>query len=125
MKLDQSSGAPAAGHDAVPLFHAAWLFALGIAIAHWVWLRPSLVLAAVVAIAVLCIVEALRIQRIMTARGRSLVPSWRLVRSHGASSGTRACPWLLSLMGCCAVWKVLVVDTAPVRSEIEQNLNDD
>src|SRR5579864_5905558 len=65
MKLDQSYGAPAAGHDAVPLFHAAWLFALGIAIAHWVWLRPSLVLAAVVAIAVFCIVAALRIQRIM------------------------------------------------------------
>lgn len=30
----------------VPLFHAAWLFAAGIAATHWLWLRPGLVLCA-------------------------------------------------------------------------------
>jgi competence protein ComEC len=125
MKLDQSYGAPAAGHDAVPLFHAAWLFALGIAIAHWVWLRPSLVLAAVVAIAVFCIVAALRIQRIMwlpVAVLWCLLGAWcALMEPHPAPA-----PALASLSdGLLRSLEGTVVGTAPVRSEIEQNLNDD
>jgi hypothetical protein len=34
---------PAAGLTAVPLFHAAWLFAAGIALAGRLWLQPSVV----------------------------------------------------------------------------------
>ena len=49
----------------VPLFHAAWLFAAGIALTEFVWLRPSVVLIAFVPVAVLCCFAALRAQRIV------------------------------------------------------------
>ena len=44
----------------VPLFHAACLFAAGIAIAHWLWIRPSLVLIALALVAALCGLAAFR-----------------------------------------------------------------
>jgi competence protein ComEC len=49
----------------VPLFHAAWLFALGIALASRWWIEPSLVLVALAPIAVLCCLAAWRAQRII------------------------------------------------------------
>ncbi len=49
----------------VPLFHAAWLFACGITLAHNALLRPSLVLFALLPIGLLCCVAALRTQRIV------------------------------------------------------------
>ena len=49
----------------VPLFHAAWLFAVGIAIAHFAWLRPSLLLLSLAPMAALCWLAALRAQRIV------------------------------------------------------------
>src|SRR6185437_11607730 len=55
---------PAAGLNAAPLFHVAWLFALGIVAAKWLWLRPSLVLIALAAIAILCTIAAWRALRI-------------------------------------------------------------
>ena len=55
---------PAATPAAMPLFHAAWLFAAGIVLAHWLWLRPSLVLIALALIAGLSCLAALRAQRI-------------------------------------------------------------
>ena len=48
----------------VPLFHAAWLFALGITITQWVWLRPAYLLVAMAPIALLCGTAALRAQRV-------------------------------------------------------------
>ena len=48
----------------IPLFHAAWRFALGIAAAQGRWLRPSVVLIALTLTAALCIAAALRAQRI-------------------------------------------------------------
>jgi len=54
----------AAGLGGVPLFHAAWLFAAGIAVAHWLWLRPSVVLVVLVAAALLCGVAAIGAQRV-------------------------------------------------------------
>ena len=48
----------------IPLFHAAWLFALGIAAAKFLWLRPSVVLVALALTAALCTTAALRAQRI-------------------------------------------------------------
>jgi len=48
-----------------PLFHAAWLFALGVLCTHWVWLRPSLLLVSLVPVATLAILAALCAQRIM------------------------------------------------------------
>jgi competence protein ComEC len=49
----------------IPLFHAAWLFAVGIVFAHWLWLRPSFVLIGVLAAALLCALAAFRAQRIV------------------------------------------------------------
>lgn len=44
----------------VPLFHAAWLFAAGIVMARSVWLRPAVVLIAVLLLGSLCAVAATR-----------------------------------------------------------------
>lgn len=49
----------------IPLFHAAWLFALGIALTHAVWLRPSIVLVALLPLALTCSIAAFRAQRIV------------------------------------------------------------
>jgi competence protein ComEC len=49
---------------AIPVFHAAWLFALGIAATHFVYLRPSWLLLALAPIALICSLAALRSQRI-------------------------------------------------------------
>jgi len=49
----------------VPLFHAACLFALGIVLAHFIWLRPSYLLIALLPIGLLSAVAALRSQRIV------------------------------------------------------------
>lgn len=48
----------------VPLFHAAWLFALGIVIAHFVWVRPAYLLVALAPVAFLCTIAAVRAQRV-------------------------------------------------------------
>jgi competence protein ComEC len=49
----------------IPLFHAAWLFACGIALAQVVWLLPSFLLLALAPLAILCGVAALRVQRVI------------------------------------------------------------
>ncbi len=120
-----SSGAAAARSDAVPLFHAAWLFAVGIAATHWLWLRPGLVLAALALIAVLCGISAIRTQRFMWV---PLAALWCLL---GAWCGLME-PWpapapeVASLSdGLMRTLEGTVVDVAPVRRETEQNLNDD
>ena len=51
----------------IPLFHAAWLFALGIVLAHVAWMRPSVVLVALIPLALLCCMAAYRAQRIVWA----------------------------------------------------------
>ncbi len=124
-----TSGQPASGLgpglSSVPLFHAAWLFALGIAVAHWLWLRPSLMLVALVPVAVLCVVAALRAQRITwlpLAVLWCMLGAWcALMEPHPAPA-----PALASLSdGLLRSVEGTVVDAGPVRGEIEQNLNDD
>lgn len=71
MYLDSATTEP--GHarfapqrlGAAPLFHAAWLFAAGILLAHIVFLRPSYVLFALAPIAFLSLLAAYRAQRIL------------------------------------------------------------
>src|SRR6476646_2963896 len=60
-----SSGAAAALSGTVPLFHAAWIFALGITVTHWSWLRPGFVLTAVALMAAICCISAMSAQRII------------------------------------------------------------
>lgn len=49
----------------IPLFHAAWLFACGITLAHFLWLRPTITLLALAPVAVFCWIAALRAQRVV------------------------------------------------------------
>ena len=121
----QTLDSPAsAGLSAVPLFHAAWLFAAGIAATHWIWLRPSFVLIALALVAVLCGVAAFRAIRIAWL---PLAVMWFLL---GAWCGwmepyPAPAPGLSALSdGLLRTVEGTVVDAGPVRGEIEQNLND-
>ena len=48
-----------------PLFHAAWLFATGVAIAHYIWLRPAWLLLLLFPVSILCGLAAIRAQRLI------------------------------------------------------------
>jgi competence protein ComEC len=115
------TGQSAAVVRAVPLFHAAWLFAAGIAVAHWLWLRPSLVLLAVILLATLCCVAALRAQRIVWA---PLAALWLLLGAWCALMQPQPAPApALAALSDDLLRTVegTVVETATIRSESEQN----
>jgi competence protein ComEC len=115
---------PAAGLTAVPLFHAAWLFAAGIALAGRLWLQPSVVLIALALTAAVCVVAALRGQRIVWL---PLAVLWLLL---GAWCGEvephpAAAPALAALSdGLLRTVEGTVTGTGPVRSELEQNVDE-
>jgi competence protein ComEC len=121
----QISNSPAsAGLSAVPLFHAAWLFAAGIAATHWLWLRPSLVLVALVPLAALCGVAAFRA---LSIAWLPLAVLWFLLGAWCAwmEPHPALAPQLAALSdGLLRTLEGTVVDAGPVRGEIEQNLND-
>ena len=113
-----------AGLSTVPLFHAAWLFAAGIALAHWLWMRPSLLLVALLLVAVLCGLAALRAQRIVWL---PLAVLWCLLGAWCAQMEPHPAPApaLAALSdGLLRTVEGTVVNAGPVRGEIEQNLND-
>jgi competence protein ComEC len=119
-----TTGQPSSGLTAVPLFHAACLFAAGIALAHWLWLRPSLVLLALAAAAVLCCVAALRAQRIVWA---PLALLWLLLGAWCAFMEPHPAPApALSTLSDDLLRTVegTVADTGPVRTEAEQNVDE-
>src|SRR5208337_3502482 len=112
------------GLGAVPLFHAAWLFAAGIALAQWFYLRPSLVLVALALVAVLCGVMALRAQRIAWLPVSAL---WLLLGAWCAQMEPHPAPApaLAALSdGLLRTVEGTVVDAGPVRGETEQNLDE-
>ncbi len=123
----QAIGAPAAlgpGPGTVPLFHAAWLFAVGIAVTHALCLRPSLVLIALALVAVLCGVAALRAQRIAWL---PLAALWLLLGAWCAwmEPHPAPAPALAALSdGLLRTVEGTVVDAGPVRGETEQNLDE-
>ena len=105
------------GLSAVPLFHAAWLFAAGIAFTKWFWLRPSLVLVAMAPVVVLCGIAAVRAQRIVWLTQAvlwCLLGSWcALMEPHPAPA-----PALASLSdGLLRTVEGTVVDAGAVRDE--------
>src|ERR1035438_8303887 len=113
-----------AGLSAVPLFHAAWLFAAGIAATHWLWLRPSLVLVALALVAVLCALAAVRATRVAWL---PLAILWLLLGAWCAwmEPHPAPAPALAALSdGLLRTVEGTVVDAGPVRDEIEQSLND-
>ncbi len=118
----QSAPPNAPGLTAVPLFHAAWLFALGIVLASRLWLRPSLVLIALALIAALCGVAAVRAQRIAWL---PLAVLWLLLGAWCAEMEPHPAPApaLAALSdGLLRTVEGTVVDTGPVRTETEQNV---
>ncbi|HZP04033.1 MAG TPA: ComEC/Rec2 family competence protein [Terracidiphilus sp.] len=110
--------------SAVPLFHAAWLFAAGILFARWLWLRPSLVLVALALIGALCCIAALRAQRV------AWIPLAALWIMLGAW-----CAWMQPQPAPAPALAVLsdnllrtiegtIVDIGPIRAEQEQNIDE-
>ena len=109
-------GRLAAGISTMPLFHAAWLFAAGVTVAHWLWLRPSLVLAALLLVAILCGVAALRTLRIAWL---SVATLWFLLGAWCALMEPRPAPApaLASLSdGLLRTVEGTVVDAGAVRA---------
>jgi competence protein ComEC len=118
-----SSGVPVRAPGILPLFHAAWLFGCGIVLAQWVWLRPSLVLASIALVAVLCAIAALRAQRIAwlpLAALWCLLGVWcALMEPQPASA-----PALASLSdGLLRTVEGTVVDAGGVRVETESDVS--
>ena len=113
---------PATGFTAVPLFHAAWLFALGIVLASRLWLHPSFVLIALAMVAALCCVAALRAQRIAWL---PLAVLWLLLGAWCAEMEPHPAPApaLAELSdGLLRTVEGTVANTGPVRTEMEQNV---
>jgi competence protein ComEC len=105
----------------LPLFHAAWLFALGIVLAKFVWLRPSYVLVALFLIAILCAAAALRAQRVSWAALASL---WILLGAWCAEMEPQPAPApVLNALsnGLLRIVEGTVVDAGPVRGELEED----
>ena len=113
-------------HDltAVPLFHAAWLFAAGIVLTSRVWLSPPLVLVLLVLVAALCAAAALGAQRIV---GLPIAALWLFLGVWCAQMQPQPAPApeLAALSdGLLRTVEGTVVDAGPVRTELEQNIDE-
>ncbi len=110
--------------SAVPLFHAAWLFAVGIAIARATWLRPSVVLIALALVAVLCGIAAFRALRIAWI---PIAVLWCLLGAWCAEMEPHPAPApdVVALSdGLLRTVEGTVTDVAPVRREVVENIDE-
>src|SRR5580692_11577463 len=122
--LAVSAGSQFSSLTIFPLFHAAWLFAAGIAIANWLWLRPGIVLIALVLTVALCGLAACCAQRVAWF---PLATLWVLLGAWCAEMEPHPAPApaLAALSdGLLRTVDGTVVDAGPVRGEMEQDLND-
>jgi len=115
------------GLSAVPLFHAAWQFAAGIVVASRVWVQPTWVLMALALVAVLCGVAVCLGGRTQRIAWLPLAVLWMML---GAWCGEMepqpaAAPELAALSdGLLRTVEGIVVDAGPVRTELEQNVDE-
>jgi competence protein ComEC len=120
MDSDSSTSASAhPGFTSVPLFHAAWLFALGIAATKAVWLRPSWVLVALGLVCLLCSAAAIRAQRFTWL---PIAMLWLLLGAWCAEIEPHPTPGpVLNALSDGLLRRVegTIVDVGPVRAEIE------
>jgi len=120
-----TTGSPASiGLSAVPLFHAACLFAAGIAASQGLWLRPSLLLVSLALLALLTMLAALRALRIAWL---PLAILWCLLGAWSAEMEPHPAPApaLAALSdGLLRNVEGTIVDVGALRNETEQNLND-
>jgi len=115
---------PASNADGVPLFHAAWLFALGIVVAEFIELRPTYLLIALFPVAILCGIAALRAQRIAWL---PLAALWCLLGAWCAEMQPQPAPApALAALSDGLVRNVegTIIDAGAVRGELEQNVDE-
>jgi len=108
----------------IPLFHAAWLFSLGIASTQGMWLRPSIALIALAPIAALCCIAAVRAQRIVWL---PLAVLWCLLGAWSAEMEPNpfAAPIIFALSdGLLRTVEGTIVEAAPLRSERVENVEE-
>ena len=108
----------------VPLFHAAWLFALGIVTAHFIWLRPAHVLIGLAPVASLCVIAALRAQR---AVWLPLGILWCLLGAWCAEMQPQPAPSpsLAALSdGLVRTVEGTIISAGSLREEVAQNLDE-
>ncbi len=118
------SNPASAGVTAIPLFHAAWLFAGGIALTQAMWLRPGMVLVALAPVAVLCGFAAHRAQRIAWI---PLAVLWFLLGAWCAEMEPHPAPapTVASLSdGLMRTVEGTISHAGPVRGELGPNLDE-
>lgn len=109
----------------IPLFHAAWLFAVGIATTHWAWLRPSIALVSLVPMALLCCIAASRAQRIVWL---PLAALWWLLGVWCAEMAPAPAPSQNILVlsdGLLRTIEGTVIDAAPMHAQRIENVEED
>src|ERR1700722_1724143 len=128
--MHQENSAPAQrthGLTAVPLFHAAWQFAAGIVVVSRGWGEPTWGLVALALVAALCCVAVSRGGRAQRISWLPLAVLWMML---GAWCGEMepqpaAAPELAALSdGLLRTVEGTVVDAGPVRTELEQNVDE-
>ncbi len=115
---------PASNAVGVPLFHAAWLFALGVVVVNFVWLRPAYLLIALAPVAIFCGIAALRAQRLVWLPMGVL---WCLLGAWCAEMQPQpaAAPALAALSdGLMRNVEGTIIDAGPVREEVEQDVDE-
>jgi competence protein ComEC len=128
MQSDPTTSGPTPSGSAfagacLPLFHAAWLFALGIAAARWLWLRPSLMLIALAATALVCGLAAVGAQRVAWL---PLAVLWCLLGAWCAEMEPYPAPEpALAALSDNLLRTVegTIVDAGPLRRKEEQDLD--
>lgn len=112
------------GAAGVPLFHAAWLFALGILLARYVWLRPAYLLIALAPIAILCGVAAFPAQRL---RWLPLAVLWCLLGAWCGEMQPEPAPepMLAALSdGLMRAVEGTIIDAGPVQKQLDENADE-
>ena len=112
------------GMSVVPLFHAAWLFAAGIFLAHAAWLRPTFLLVALAPVAVLCCVAAITAQRIAWV---PVAVMWCLLGAWCAEMEPHPspAPMVTALSdGLLRTVEGTVMDTGPLRGEAVRTVDE-
>ncbi len=115
------------GLTAVPLFHAAWLFAAGIVVASRIWLQPPLLLILLVLVAALCAIAVRRAEHSQRIAGLPLAVLWMLLGAWCGEMEPQPAPApdLTALSdGLLRTVEGTVVDAGPVRTELEQNVDE-
>lgn len=114
----------AAGISFVPLFHAAWLFAAGIDLAHFTWLRPGFLQITIALLAVLCCVAAFRAQRIAWL---PLAALWFMLGAWCAEMQPQPAPApaVAALSGgLLRTVEGVVADAGPLRDDTLENVDE-